>query len=99
MDTMSLAEPTTERTNGKTPELLVEYEEAVEHQKTIDAALAAARFTGTTQDLVTGDYIVWASGAIVGWAKTPQEAAHRAQACISVQAAHPSEPVVNPYPC
>jgi len=76
-----------QETNGQTP-ILIEYTAAVEQQKALDAALAAARFTGTTQDQVTGDYIVWAAGAIVGWAKTPDEAAHHAQACIAAQAAH-----------
>ncbi len=73
-------------TNGQNP-ALVEYDEAVERQKATDAALAAARFTGTTQDMVTGDYIVWAAGAIVGWTKTPDEAAHRLQANAAAQAA------------
>ena len=67
---MTVAQPATNghTANGYTVErpALVEYSETVEQQKATDAMLSAARFTGTTQDLVTGDYIVWAAGAIVG---------------------------------
>jgi len=82
----SLTQLTTDGHSTPTNFALVEYTEAVEQQKALDAALAAARFTGTTQDLVTGEYIVWAAGAIVGWAKTPDEAAHHAQAHVAAQA-------------
>lgn len=79
-------------TNGHSNEpqpipAIVEYTEAVEAQLRTDAALARFTFTGIAQDLVMGDFVVWAAGAIVGWAKTLDGAAHRAAQAAYVQPA------------
>ena len=86
----SLTEPTTNghhATDNAIP--TVEYSEAVERQTTVDAELAAVHFTGVTQDGVTGDWICWASGRIIGWAKTPGDAGQRVTNCQAAHEAHP----------
>jgi hypothetical protein len=71
---LSLTQPTTDAypSDNQTP--LVEYGQAAEQQIAIDAALGSARFSGSAQDQVSGDWLVWADGAIVGWCKTQDEA-------------------------
>src|SRR5438477_12332333 len=66
----------------------VEYSAAVVRQTSVDAELAAVRFTGVTQDAVTGDWICWREGQIIGWAKTPGEAGQRVTGCSTACAEH-----------
>lgn len=75
-------------TNGRTPDLRVEYDEAVEQQKATDQQLESANFTGASFDSVTGDWCIWLDGVIVGWARTQAEAARRATSCHLAQLAH-----------
>jgi len=90
----SLTEPTTNghhATDNGIP--TIEYSEAALRQTRVDAELAAVHFTGVTQDGVTGDWICWANGRIIGWAKTPGDAAQRVTACQAAYEAHPQPTV------
>ena len=72
----------------------IEYSEAVESQTADDAELEAAHYSGVSFDTVTGDWCCRSHGRIIGWAKTPGEAACRVQACEEAQAAHPQPATV-----
>jgi hypothetical protein len=58
------------------------YGEQLLAQHEVDKRLMGDRYTGTTHDIVTNDWIVWVLGQVVGWDRTPNGAQQRAENCL-----------------
>jgi hypothetical protein len=75
-------------TASSVPDPVASLDQAAAAQAARDAELAASKYTGAVQDLVTGDYAVYVDGGIVGWAATEIEGATRGLACKTARSRH-----------